>query len=103
MIAKYLDKELGESEKVPVTDDEVVQASHEFTLECDLNSSTEIDTLISNPVECTTLTLNLQLFISKFFYSYCLGNVRFLRYFRLFKRYRTDFTTGALSGTLGGK
>lgn len=52
--AKYLDKDLGESQKVPVTDDEVLVAPHQFVLECDFNSSNEIDQIISNPVECNS-------------------------------------------------
>lgn len=43
---------IGKSDKVPITDQEIIPAEHEFNVSFNLNSVQEVDDLISNPLVC---------------------------------------------------
>lgn len=47
---KYLDVVIGETQPVPVTDDENIAVSESFEINIDMNSPKQLDQLASNPV-----------------------------------------------------
>lgn len=50
-----MDFDLGTSSKTEITDEDYFSAHYEYIIEVDLNSSKDLDQLISNPVICTSV------------------------------------------------